>query len=128
MFKIYLFISIVTIALFCSYYNISGQVIVNNGAKLFLNKGIFVRIENIALKNKQLGTIIVRDSSSLSVNGGMENVSGDVTIKDNSIFTVKDDLKNSDGFDNINNSQTTVKKNVLNSGAIINEGIIEIGE
>ena len=123
-----IFYIIVTLLLFFSLYDMNAQSFVNNGAKIFLNQGVFVRVENILLMNNNVGTILVRQSSSLNVNGAFENTSGNVSVTEQSNFTVKDDLDNKSNFNNLEQSQTTVKQNILNEGTINNEGIIEIGE
>jgi len=119
---------IVTFLLVSSLFKMNAQAIVNNGSKIFLNGGVFVRVDNILIKNYDVGTILVCESSRLNVNVAFENTSGNVSVTEKSTFYLKEDMNNKSNFNNIQQIQTSVKQNVLNEGIVNNEGIIEIGE
>jgi hypothetical protein len=106
-----------------------SAVIKNQGTKIFLNNNVFMKVVNLEMKNENSGSIIVRDTSELRVEGGdFINESGTVNLQDISILEVSENLINKGSYNNESSSHTIVKKNVVNSGDIYNASMIEIGE
>lgn len=116
-----------------SFFFISADLfsagINNNGAKIFLNDNVFMKVVNLEVKNDNSGLVVVREASELRVVGAdFVNESGTVNLQDVSLLEVSENLINNDAFNNESSSHTVVKKNVVNSGDIYNASMIEIGE
>ena len=109
--------------------NLNCQSFKNSGAGIFLNGNIFVKVVNLVVKNDDGGEIIIREASEMRVeNADFINESGTLVLSDISLLRVSKNLINKDMFNNESSSHTEVIQNVVNSGFIYNESIIEIGE
>ena len=109
--------------------NLNCQSFKNSGAGIFLNGNIFVKVVNLEVKNDDGGEIIIREASQMRVeNADFINESGTLVLSDISLLRVSKNLINKDMFNNESSSHTEVIQNVVNSGFIYNESIIEIGE
>ncbi|MDT3740658.1 MAG: hypothetical protein RO257_14295 [Candidatus Kapabacteria bacterium] len=103
--------------------------IINNGAKVFLNDKVFVKVINLEIKNTNNGEFVIREASELRVEGAdVINENGTFILSDVSILEVNKNLINKDVFNNESSSKSVISMNVVNSGIIFNESIIEIGE
>ncbi len=103
--------------------------IINNGGKIFLNDKVLVKVINLEIKNTNDGEIVIREASELRVEGAdVINENGTFILSDVSILEVNKNLINKDVFNNESSSKSIVIMNVVNSGIIFNESIIEIGE
>lgn len=102
----------------------------NQGAKISLVGAVMVRGENALIKNDNFGTIKIENSSLLRIEGeDLVNEPGSfIDLLSNSIIELGENLINKGNYNNEENSLTKVRKNVVNSGVIYNESVIEIGE
>jgi hypothetical protein len=101
----------------------------NSGAKISLNNAVFVKVKDMEVKNDNNGEIIVRQASELKVEGAdLVNESGSFIVSGISVLGVNKNLINKDVFNTESSSLSVVIMNIVNSGIIYNESIIEIGE
>ncbi|MDT3740581.1 MAG: hypothetical protein RO257_13900 [Candidatus Kapabacteria bacterium] len=100
----------------------------NSGAKISLNNTVYVKVKDMEVKNDNNGEIIVRQTSELKVEGAdLVNESGSIKVL-GSVLGVNKNLINKDIFNTESSSLSVVIMNIVNSGTIYNESVIEIGE
>ncbi len=100
----------------------------NSGAKISLNNTVYVKVKDMEVKNDNNGEIIVRQASELKVEGAdLVNESGSIKVL-GSVLGVNKNLINKDIFNTESSSLSVVIMNIVNSGTIYNESVIEIGE
>jgi hypothetical protein len=100
----------------------------NYGAKITLNDSVVFKNINFDFKNHNSGSIRLEDSSMLQItNGNLINISGVLNFQSESKLIVGIDLVNYDSISIETESKVCVQGNLVNSGEIYNESVIEIG-
>jgi len=121
----YLFVLISCLIITSSVNNANFN---NYGAKITLNDSVVFKNINFDFKNHNSGSIRLEDSSMLQItNGNLINISGVLNFQSESKLIVGIDLVNYDSISIETESKVCVQGNLVNSGEIYNESVIEIG-